>query len=55
MQKRKTQHCNAGLQGEFYFLSPLSSLGSSTMQAVICGYRVDKQSNVSPIWRRNND
>ena len=55
MQKRKTQRCNAGLQGEFNFVCSPSNLVTLTVQAVLCGYRVDGQSIVSPIWRRNYD
>ena len=52
MHKRKTQRWNAGLQGDFNFMHSPSSLTTHTTQAVVCGYRVDSQVSVSPIWRR---
>ena len=55
MFKRKTQHGNAELQDEFNFALSSSSLTTLITQAVLCGYRVDSHSIVSPIWRRNHD
>lgn len=45
MQKRKTQHGNAGLQGDFNFQYTPYSLTAFTMQVALCCYRVDGQSN----------
>ena len=52
MQKRKTQRGNAGLQGEFIFVYSPSSLTGHNSQAILCGYRIDGNSNVLPTWRR---
>lgn len=55
MLRRKTQRGNAGLQGEFKFLSAPSNLTTLTTQAVLRGYCVDRQLIVSPVWRRCHD
>ena len=55
MLKRKTQRSSAGLQGEFKYIFLPSRLPNLTTQAILCGYRIDGQSIVSAIWRRNHD
>ncbi len=56
MHKRKTQRGNAGLQGKLHFEQlPSSPSPYQTQLASLCGYRVDHNSSVLPIWRRHHD
>jgi hypothetical protein len=58
MQKRKTQNgvdALSGLQGVFYFEQTPSSPSILKFQpGSLCGYRIDPQSVVQPIWRRHH-
>ena len=58
MQKSKTQNsvgALSGLQGVFDFMQTSSSPSLPNYQlARLCGYRVDGQSLVEPVWRRQH-